>query len=112
MDSDKGSANFDKGYTGCLYNSPCEVSLLRTVSSPIEDNILLTSSNIPHVNRCCHTCSKKVPLVNSNCRCGNIYCNNHKYSDQHNCTFDYKQLGRNQLESVNVKITPKKVDKI
>jgi len=45
----------------------------------------------------CETCKKKVGLTGFHCRCGGTYCGTHRYSDKHDCTFDYKSLGREQV---------------
>eukprot|EP01095_Lingulamoeba_sp_RSL-Kostka_P007252 TRINITY_DN2291_c3_g1_i2.p1 TRINITY_DN2291_c3_g1~~TRINITY_DN2291_c3_g1_i2.p1 ORF type:complete len:233 (+),score=39.76 TRINITY_DN2291_c3_g1_i2:246-944(+) len=38
----------------------------------------------------CSTCNKRVGVLGFKCKCSNTYCANHRYSDQHNCTFDYR----------------------
>eukprot|EP00941_MAST-03F_sp_MAST-3F-sp1_P005203 g5203.t1 len=44
-------------------------------------------------NRCAHEgCKKKLTLVEKSvgkCRCGLIFCSQHRYASAHNCTFDY-----------------------
>ena len=35
-----------------------------------------------------------------------------RYSDKHNCTFDYKALGKSEIAEANPVIAPKKIDKI
>ena len=38
-------------------------------------------------------CKKKISLLNQfKCRCGLIFCSKHKLPENHNCTFDYKNL--------------------
>merc|ERR1711936_1425680 len=32
---------------------------------------------------------KKVGLTGFTCRCGGLFCSIHRYSDKHDCTFDY-----------------------
>jgi len=36
-------------------------------------------------------CKRKLDLVNFACRCGHCYCTNHRYSEDHACTYDYRQ---------------------
>ncbi|TEA31543.1 hypothetical protein DBR06_SOUSAS9110069, partial [Sousa chinensis] len=38
----------------------------------------------------CFMCRKKVGLTGFECRCGNVYCGVHRYSDVHNCSYNYK----------------------
>ena len=44
-------------------------------------------------NRCC-SCRKRVGLTGFNCRCGNLYCADHRYPDKHECSFDIGLLER------------------
>merc|ERR1719445_1699574 len=47
-------------------------------------------------NRCL-SCKKKVGLTGFTCRCGGLFCSIHRYSDKHECTFDYKELGAEEI---------------
>ena len=38
----------------------------------------------------CQSCKKKVGLTGFTCRCGGLFCSIHRYSDKHQCDFDYK----------------------
>ena len=39
--------------------------------------------------RNCKVCYKKLGISSGIiCRCGNLYCHNHRYATDHNCTFD------------------------
>ncbi len=38
----------------------------------------------------CGVCKKKVGLTGFTCRCGGLFCSIHRYSDKHDCKFDYK----------------------
>merc|ERR1712166_1082641 len=55
---------------------------------------------------------KKNGLTGFECRCGSVFCSIHRYSDAHECTFDYKALARDQLNAANPVISPAKMDKI
>ena len=45
----------------------------------------------------CVSCKKKVGLLGFHCRCGGTFCEKHRYSDKHDCSFDYKTHGRDQV---------------
>lgn len=60
----------------------------------------------------CYTCRKKVGLTGFECRCGGLFCGLHRYSDKHNCTFDYKADGREQLAKANPVVVGEKIKKI
>ncbi len=51
-------------------------------------------------------------LVGFTCRCGGLFCSIHRYSDKHNCDFDYKELGAEEIRKSNPVIIAKKVQKI
>lgn len=65
----------------------------------------------PKKNRC-HTCRKKVGLTGFQCRCGGLYCSLHRYSDKHQCSFDYKEHGQEQIRKNNPIIVGSKIQKI
>uniref|UniRef100_A0A8C6MVP7 AN1-type domain-containing protein n=1 Tax=Mus spicilegus TaxID=10103 RepID=A0A8C6MVP7_MUSSI len=44
----------------------------------------------PKKNRC-SICRKRDGLTGVDCRCGNLFCGLHHYSDKHNWPYDYKQ---------------------
>jgi hypothetical protein len=62
-------------------------------------------------NRCL-SCKKKVGLTGFECRCGGLFCSIHRYSDKHECNFDYKELGAEEIRKSNPVIVAKKVRKI
>lgn len=59
----------------------------------------------------CNCCKKRVGLTGFNCRCGNTFCSLHRYSDKHNCPFDYRAAGRAAIEKANPVVKAEKVDK-
>jgi len=67
-----------------------------------------SSSNPPKKRNRCFSCRKKVGLTGCECRCGEIFCGLHRYSDKHNCTFDYKTDGRKRLAQENPVIVGEK----
>eukprot|EP00164_Ancoracysta_twista_P004562 GFYU01006156.1.p1 GENE.GFYU01006156.1~~GFYU01006156.1.p1 ORF type:complete len:204 (+),score=32.21 GFYU01006156.1:85-696(+) len=60
----------------------------------------------------CFTCNKKIGLTGFHCRCGYFYCGKHRYSDQHECDFDYKTLGEKEILKNNPTVKQEKVQKI
>ncbi|CAM0905443.1 unnamed protein product [Alopecurus aequalis] len=47
-------------------------------------------------NRCV-ACRKKVGPLGFACRCGGIYCAMHRHAGAHECWFDYRAAGREQI---------------
>lgn len=60
----------------------------------------------------CNTCRKRTGLTGFNCRCGNVFCAAHRYSDKHECPFDYRTAGRDAIAKANPVVKAEKLDKI
>ncbi|KAL8133510.1 zinc finger A20 and AN1 domain-containing stress-associated protein 8-like [Apium graveolens] len=60
----------------------------------------------------CSTCRKRVGLTGFSCRCGNLYCADHRYSDKHECSYDYRTAARDAISKANPVIKAEKLDKI
>ncbi|KAL7585313.1 hypothetical protein Lser_V15G42523 [Lactuca serriola] len=60
----------------------------------------------------CATCRKRVGLTGFNCKCGNLFCSAHRYSDKHECPFDYRGAGRDAIAKANPVVKAEKLDKI
>lgn len=64
-------------------------------------------------NRCNHDdCKKKLGFDPIICKCGGMYCGNHRYPHVHDCTFDHKGHNKELLEKNMVKLTKSKLIKI
>ncbi|KAE8664436.1 Zinc finger A20 and AN1 domain-containing stress-associated protein 8 [Hibiscus syriacus] len=62
-------------------------------------------------NRCTRCC-KRVGLTGFNCKCGNLFCAAHCYSDKHECPFDYRAAARDAIARANPVVRAEKLDKI
>ncbi|XP_060917106.1 AN1-type zinc finger protein 5-like [Labrus mixtus] len=65
----------------------------------------------PKKNRC-FMCRKKVGLTGFGCRCGNIFCGIHRYSDKHNCPYDYKAEAADKIRKENPVVVADKIQRI
>ncbi|KAG1958392.1 AN1-type zinc finger protein 5a [Pimephales promelas] len=65
----------------------------------------------PKKNRC-FTCRKRVGLTGFDCRCGNLFCGIHRYSDKHNCTYDYKAEAAAKIRKENPVVVADKIQRI
>ncbi|XP_011087429.1 zinc finger A20 and AN1 domain-containing stress-associated protein 5-like [Sesamum indicum] len=63
------------------------------------------------VNRC-SGCRRKVGLTGFRCRCGELFCADHRYSDRHDCSYDYKAAGRQAIARENPVVKAAKIVKI
>ncbi|KAJ3679040.1 hypothetical protein LUZ60_017051 [Juncus effusus] len=60
----------------------------------------------------CFTCRKRVGLTGFNCKCNNLFCSAHRYSDKHECPFDYRSAGQAAIAKANPVVKAEKLDKI
>ncbi|GAA0174585.1 hypothetical protein LIER_27950 [Lithospermum erythrorhizon] len=60
----------------------------------------------------CASCHKRVGLTGFHCRCGNLFCGTHRYSDKHDCQFDYQAAARNAIAKANPVVKAEKLGKI
>ncbi|KAG2490487.1 hypothetical protein HYH03_011115 [Edaphochlamys debaryana] len=60
----------------------------------------------------CLACKKKVGLTGFTCKCGDVFCGQHRYAESHQCPFDYKGVAKAQLEKLNPVIQAQKVQKL
>ncbi|XP_028783197.1 zinc finger A20 and AN1 domain-containing stress-associated protein 12-like [Neltuma alba] len=50
----------------------------------------------------CKSCNRKVGVTGGfRCRCGDLFCGKHRYPEEHSCTVDYKQIGRQLIQKQN-----------
>jgi hypothetical protein len=68
-------------------------------------------SPVLFINRC-NVCRKRVGLTGFRCRCEKLFCPRHRHSEMHNCSFDYKTAGREEIARANPLIRAAKVIKI
>lgn len=60
----------------------------------------------------CDSCRKRVGLTGFDCRCGGQFCSVHRYSDMHECSFDYRQLAQSEIRKHNPVVAAEKITKI
>ncbi|KAK9051615.1 hypothetical protein SSX86_028242 [Deinandra increscens subsp. villosa] len=60
----------------------------------------------------CSGCRKRVGLTGFRCRCGDLFCAAHRYSDRHDCSYDYKTAGREAIARDNPVVKAAKIVRI
>ncbi|KAM3344346.1 hypothetical protein P3S68_026438 [Capsicum galapagoense] len=60
----------------------------------------------------CTACRKRVGLTGFSCKCVDLFCAVHHYADKHNCPFDYRNAGQNEIAKENPIIVAEKFNKI
>jgi len=81
-------------------DSNISLSVLETSSLGAESMSPVTASSVDKKkrNRCTWpSCNKRLGLTGFDCRCGGQFCPIHRYANEHNCTFDYKEHGQNEI---------------
>ncbi|KAM4676841.1 AN1-type zinc finger protein 6 isoform 2-T4 [Discoglossus pictus] len=68
-------------------------------------------SKLKKKNRC-FMCRKKTGLTGFECRCGNVFCGTHRYSDVHSCSYDYKADAAEKIRKENPVVVGEKIQKI
>lgn len=109
-----GSSTASSAPTSSSTNSLPELMECTAVPSPAPMiDVEVTSSVAPpkKSNRC-HMCNKRVGLTGFTCRCGGLYCGEHRYDQAHNCSFDYKTMEREELRKNNPVIVSDKIQRI
>lgn len=46
------------------------------------------------------------------CRCGGLFCAIHRYSDKHDCSFNYREMGAQEIRRNNPVVVGEKIQKI
>ncbi|GAB4859599.1 hypothetical protein Ancab_011073, partial [Ancistrocladus abbreviatus] len=60
----------------------------------------------------CGSCRRRVGLLGFKCRCGTVFCGNHRYPEQHECSFDFKSMEREAIAKADPVVKSQKLDKI
>lgn len=66
----------------------------------------------PEVRNRCGSCRKRVGLTGFTCKCGMMFCGTHRYPEKHDCSFDFKTVGKEAIAKANPVVKGKKLDKI
>ncbi|XP_038632634.1 AN1-type zinc finger protein 5 isoform X1 [Scyliorhinus canicula] len=84
---------------------------VETAEGSTEGEEKVPEKSKPKKNRC-FNCRKKVGLTGFDCRCGNLFCGLHRYSDQHNCPYDYKAEAAEKIRKENPIVVAEKIQKL
>ncbi|KAH1016258.1 hypothetical protein HUJ04_007512 [Dendroctonus ponderosae] len=91
------------------YNLGCSTDVIEKAEEL--ETVVKLPAVVKKKSRCNH-CNKRLNITNIyDCRCGKIFCSQHRYSEVHSCTYNYKTEGRKLLERQNPLVTADKVQK-
>jgi len=110
---ESSAPKIDKDLDAKVIDGAVAKDILESSSEIAEDKVDELEKEVkkPKKNRCA-SCKKKVGLTGFTCRCGGMYCGLHRYSDKHECDFDYNALGKAEIAKANPVIVAEKVAKI
>lgn len=57
----------------------------------------------------CFKCRHRVGLLGFECKCKQLFCSQHRLPEHHQCTIDYRVLGRKKIEKQNPLIVGDKI---
>lgn len=58
-------------------------------------------------------CTRKIKISDIECKCGKFYCKTHKYPENHDCDYDYKETANKKQKIAELKcVSIKNPDKI
>ncbi|KAK6926611.1 Zinc finger, A20-type [Dillenia turbinata] len=66
-----------------------------------EPKMAAASADVAAETGRCATCRRRVGITGFKCRCGITFCGTHRYPEQHNCSFDFKSMGRVAISKAN-----------
>jgi hypothetical protein len=78
-------------------------------SDGAEASVASVKQPTPATTNRCATCRKKVGMLGFRCRCEGTFCSLHRYSDKHDCGFDYKTAAREKIAKNNPTVVADKI---
>ncbi|XP_061657683.1 AN1-type zinc finger protein 5-like isoform X1 [Syngnathoides biaculeatus] len=109
LSEDKGASGSKAEFTDTVTSQTTVTSIHPSTAGSEESQALEPPK--PKKNRC-YMCRKKVGLTGFECRCGNQFCGFHRYSDQHNCPYDYKAEAAAKIRKENPVVVADKIQRI
>eukprot|EP00092_Neocalanus_flemingeri_P016773 GFUD01018141.1.p1 GENE.GFUD01018141.1~~GFUD01018141.1.p1 ORF type:complete len:176 (+),score=35.96 GFUD01018141.1:206-733(+) len=103
--------NIEPAESKCEASSEVVTQTPSTSGNPEEEKDEPIPAKKPKKSRCLN-CKKKLGLTGFTCRCGGLFCSIHRYSDKHECNFDYNAMGKKEIRENNPVIVAQKVAKI
>ncbi|NDB85698.1 MAG: hypothetical protein EB127_23805 [Alphaproteobacteria bacterium] len=83
------------------------------IHEPVTKTEEVKEAPVERPKRCQNeACNTKLKLTDHICKCKGYYCMQHRYSEAHKCTFDYKAAGRDLLGKQLPAVTANKLERI
>ncbi|KAF5780801.1 putative transcription regulator A20-like family [Helianthus annuus] len=82
----------------------------RTVDLVLDESIVVVDKQLKDSKW--NEVTVRVGLTRFRCRCGDLFCSEHRYSDRHDCSYDYKTAGREAIAKDNPMVKAAKIVRI
>lgn len=92
--------------------SPVLMDSVREISRNLSVDRMKSEESAKRLVNRCSGCRKRVGLTGFRCRCGELFCAEHRYSDRHDCSFDYKAAGRDAIARENPVVKAPKIVRV
>lgn len=94
--------------------APIEAAVVATETTSAEAAPAVTDQGEPSrpASNRCFGCNKKVGLMGFKCKCGSTFCGDHRYPEKHECSFNFKEAGRDAIAKANPLVKADKVQRI
>jgi len=93
----------------CDFKTTATAAELPTISKADTNQEALVEEPVQKDRTRCFKCNIKLKLTDQDCACGLRFCNKHRYSDRHDCSFDYKTQQRERLQKGIPKAKPRNI---
>uniref|UniRef100_A0A0D9XF18 AN1-type domain-containing protein n=1 Tax=Leersia perrieri TaxID=77586 RepID=A0A0D9XF18_9ORYZ len=88
---------------------PVEAPAAAAAVTEVKEEIALAPAPAAKAVNRCSSCRKRVGLTGFRCRCGHLFCGEHRYSDRHGCGYDYKAAARDAIARDNPVVRAAKI---
>ncbi|CAG7889598.1 unnamed protein product [Brassica rapa] len=91
---------------------PTEPELCDNRCAPIATGQEEAEPSKPARTNRCFSCNKKGGVMGFKCKCGSTFCRSHRCPEKHECSFNFKEVGRDVIAKANPVIKADKVIRI
>ncbi|KAK9064026.1 hypothetical protein SSX86_017898 [Deinandra increscens subsp. villosa] len=98
-----------------VLSSPVVTDIIPDRSIPkttVTDLAVPCTAVAPQQRNRCGSCRKRVGLTGFTCRCGATFCGTHRYPEKHECSFDFKTVGKEAIAKANPVVKAVKLERI
>lgn len=102
----------EKSLTSSITSTSTSDTSVSSVATDLDSVAMVEVVQKPQQKNRCGCCNKRVGLTGFTCRCGTTFCGSHRYPEFHDCTFDFKTMGKEAIKKANPVVKAAKLDKI